>query len=94
MEDPHRAVNGGTPVIAPGHTFGTVTDKISSIVLARRTPLWWAPGWRTMLLTGLLLVSLTNLVHEGSASGGTTSRSGGRSTSPASLVDRHRPRRH
>ena len=31
----------GTDVIAPGHTFATVTDKISSIVLARKTP----PGW-------------------------------------------------
>ena len=66
MEDPNRAVSGGTPVIAPGHTFGTVTDKISSIVLARRTPLWWYAGFGvTMLLTGLLLVSLTNLVFTG-----------------------------
>ena len=26
-------------IIAPGHTFGSVTDKIASIVLARRTPI-------------------------------------------------------
>ncbi len=32
---------GKPPVIAPGHTFATVTDKISSIVLTRRTPLFW-----------------------------------------------------
>ena len=32
---------GRPPVIAPGHTFGTVTDKISSIVLNRKTPLYW-----------------------------------------------------
>jgi len=31
----------GAPVIEPGHTFGTVTDKISSIVLTRPT----TPGW-------------------------------------------------
>ena len=29
------------PVIGHGHTFRSVTDKISSIVLTRRTP----PGW-------------------------------------------------
>ena len=33
------------PVIAPGHTFGTVTDKISSIVLTRKTPLGWWLGF-------------------------------------------------
>jgi Ni/Fe-hydrogenase subunit HybB-like protein len=67
VEDPHRAVDRGTPpVIAPGHTFGTVTDKISSIVLTRRTPLWWYAGFGfTFMLTGLLLVSLTYLVIEG-----------------------------
>ena len=32
----------GTPiVIAPGHTFTSVTDKISSIVLTQRTPIGW-----------------------------------------------------
>jgi len=30
----------GTPiVIAPGHNFASVTDKISSIVLTTRTPI-------------------------------------------------------
>jgi molybdopterin-containing oxidoreductase family membrane subunit len=28
-------------VIAPGYTFGTVTDQISSVVLTRKTPLFW-----------------------------------------------------
>jgi molybdopterin-containing oxidoreductase family membrane subunit len=32
------------PVIAPGHTFGTITDKISAIVLTRRTPAGWFVG--------------------------------------------------
>jgi molybdopterin-containing oxidoreductase family membrane subunit len=32
---------GRVPVIAPGHTFATVTDKISTIVLTRKTPLFW-----------------------------------------------------
>jgi Ni/Fe-hydrogenase subunit HybB-like protein len=68
IEDPRAAVTGGgiPPVIAPGHTFGTVTDKISSIVLTRRTPLWWYVGFGIVLMfTGLLLVSLTYLVFTG-----------------------------
>src|SRR5258705_10762592 len=28
-------------VIEPGHTFSTVTDKISAIVLTKKTPLGW-----------------------------------------------------
>jgi Ni/Fe-hydrogenase subunit HybB-like protein len=67
-EEPRAAVTGGgtPPVIAPGHTFGTVTDKISSIVLTRRTPLWWYAGFGVVLMfSGLLLVSLTYLVFKG-----------------------------
>jgi len=33
------------PVIEPGHTFGSITDKISSIVLTGRTPLFWYVGF-------------------------------------------------
>ena len=33
------------PVIEPGHTFASVTDKISSIVLSRRTPRFWVVGF-------------------------------------------------
>ncbi|MFN8065033.1 MAG: NrfD/PsrC family molybdoenzyme membrane anchor subunit [Vicinamibacterales bacterium] len=57
----------GTPiVIAPGHTFASVTDKISSIVLTQRTPV----GYYIALLTaaglaGLLLMSLSYLVVKG-----------------------------
>jgi molybdopterin-containing oxidoreductase family membrane subunit len=54
------------PVIAPGHTFSTVTDKISAIVLNRRTPLgWWLGFGAAFSLTVLLVVSLTYLVIEG-----------------------------
>ncbi|MGE3958994.1 MAG: NrfD/PsrC family molybdoenzyme membrane anchor subunit [Vicinamibacterales bacterium] len=57
----------GTPiVIAPGHTFASVTDKISSIVLTQRTPI----GYYLALLSaaglaGLLLMSLSYLVVKG-----------------------------
>ena len=54
------------PIMAAGYTFGSVTDKISAIVLARRTPRGWYAGFgAAFLLTMLLLVSLTNLVVKG-----------------------------
>jgi Ni/Fe-hydrogenase subunit HybB-like protein len=54
------------PVIEPGHTFGSVTDKISAIVLTRRTPRMWFVGAAiSSALTLMLLVSLTKLVFTG-----------------------------
>jgi molybdopterin-containing oxidoreductase family membrane subunit len=54
------------PLVPPGYTFGSVTDKISSIVLGRRTPFGWYVGFGAMfLLVLLLLVSLSYLVVEG-----------------------------
>jgi len=32
------------PIIEPGHTLGSITDQISSIVLTRRTPRFWYVG--------------------------------------------------
>ena len=53
-------------VIAPGYTFGTVTDTISAVVLAPKTPRGWYLGFGAALaLTLLLLVSLTHLVLKG-----------------------------
>jgi Ni/Fe-hydrogenase subunit HybB-like protein len=40
-----RRETRSVPVIEPGHTFASVTDKISSIVLSRRTPLFWVVGF-------------------------------------------------
>jgi molybdopterin-containing oxidoreductase family membrane subunit len=55
-----------SPVIAPGYTLGSVTDKISSIVLTRRTPAWWYAGFAlAFALTMLLLVAVTYLVFKG-----------------------------
>src|SRR4051794_39604573 len=57
----------GTPiVIAPGHTFASVTDKISSIVLTQRTPIGYYLALVTAAaLAGLLLMSLSYLVVKG-----------------------------
>ncbi|HEY7292407.1 MAG TPA: NrfD/PsrC family molybdoenzyme membrane anchor subunit [Vicinamibacterales bacterium] len=57
---------GTPPVIAPGHTFASVTDKISAIVLNRRTPIgWWLGLGVAGSLAALLMVSLTYLVVKG-----------------------------
>jgi len=47
---------GNPPVIASGHTFATVTDKISSIVLTRKTPIYWFIPF--LIASGLLMVFL------------------------------------
>lgn len=54
------------PVLAPGHTYASVTDKISEIVLTRRTPRWWYIGFGiSFLLAMLLLYSVTYLLLRG-----------------------------
>jgi len=63
--DPARPAST-PPLISPGHTFGSVTDKISAIVLGRRTPAGWYIGFGAMfLLVIVLLVSLGYLVVKG-----------------------------
>ena len=61
IEDPLHAIvgSGRPPVIAPGHTFSTVTDKISSIVLTRKTSFGWYAGFGfAFALTLVLFVSI------------------------------------
>src|SRR5437899_9835645 len=68
IEDPNAAVvgTGVPPVIAPGHTFGSVTDKISSIVLTRRAPLgWWIGFLIAFALVNVLFVAVTYLLVKG-----------------------------
>ena len=58
--------NRGPAIIAPGHTFATVTDKISSIVLTRRTPLYWLiPFLIASALVMVLLVAVSYLFVRG-----------------------------
>ena len=53
-------------VIGPGHTYATVTDKISSIVLTRKWSLHWLAGFGfAFLLVMLLMVATTYLFVEG-----------------------------
>ena len=43
------------PVLEPGHTFASVTDKISSIVLQRRTPRGWFIGFAIASALAMML---------------------------------------
>jgi Ni/Fe-hydrogenase subunit HybB-like protein len=54
------------PIIEPGHTFASVTDKISAITLGRRTPYGWLIGFGiAFLLTMVLFYSLGVLLLRG-----------------------------
>jgi molybdopterin-containing oxidoreductase family membrane subunit len=56
----------GPPIIGGRHTFGTITDKISSIVLARRAPWgWWLGFTLSFLLLMLFLAAVTMVVGVG-----------------------------
>src|SRR6266851_2934257 len=55
-----------SPVLGPGHTFTSVTDKISSIVLTRPTSLGWVAGFAiSFSLVMLLTVALAWLIIKG-----------------------------
>src|ERR1700674_4371950 len=55
-----------TPVIGPGHTYGSVTDKISAIVLTRPTSLGWFVGFSIAFsLMGLMTIAIAWLVIKG-----------------------------
>jgi Ni/Fe-hydrogenase subunit HybB-like protein len=54
------------PVIEPGHTFASVTDKISSIVLTRPTSFGWIVGFAiSFSLMMILTISLAWLITKG-----------------------------
>jgi Ni/Fe-hydrogenase subunit HybB-like protein len=54
------------PVLEPGHTYATVTDAISSVVLTRRTPVGWFIGFGiSFLLVILMLYSIGYLLVVG-----------------------------
>ncbi len=54
------------PVIEPGHTFSTVTEKISNIVLKRPISLGWIFGFLIMFsLTNMLALALGYLFIKG-----------------------------
>jgi len=66
--NPHPSESGlvKPPVLEPGHTFASVSDKIIAIVLARRTPRGWIVGFAlAFLLSMVLLYAVTYLFLTG-----------------------------
>ncbi len=54
------------PTIEPGHSFATITDHISTIVLRKKTPLGWLIGFLISLGgVTLLMISITYLLAKG-----------------------------
>jgi len=67
-EEPHRkaSIHATTPVVGGELTFGSVTDKISAIVLKRKTPIGWFIGFAiSFALAQLLLMTITHLLFTG-----------------------------
>ncbi|MEX2141488.1 MAG: NrfD/PsrC family molybdoenzyme membrane anchor subunit [Pirellulales bacterium] len=53
-------------LLAPGHTFATVTDKISAIVLTRGTPRgWWLGFTAAFLIVMMMIYSIIYLLAVG-----------------------------
>src|SRR6202045_2837895 len=66
------------PVIEPGHTFGTVTEKISAIVLTRPASNGWFLGFGiAFMLTMMMLFAIGYLVLKGIGIWGVTIPIGG-----------------
>ncbi len=56
---------GKPPIVAPGHSPGSVTDQISAIVLTRMPRWWWAAFGASFALVMMLLYAITKLLFEG-----------------------------
>jgi len=54
--DPTTNIDTVLPIIEPGHTYATVTDKISAIVLTRPTPKFWYIGFGLSFILVLILL--------------------------------------
>src|SRR6202789_3088781 len=67
MDEQYKTTNaGGAPVIEPGYTFGTVTEKISAIVLTRPASNGWFVGFGiAFLLTMMMLFAIGYLFLKG-----------------------------
>src|SRR5437762_10609097 len=64
--DPKPATYPTHPLIEPGHTFGSITDKISAVVLSGRQPIsWFIVLSIGLLLCGMLGMAVTWLLIKG-----------------------------
>jgi Ni/Fe-hydrogenase subunit HybB-like protein len=54
------------PILGPGYSIGSVSDKISHIVLSRKPPKWWMLGFAgAFLLVMMLMYAMTYLFLAG-----------------------------
>src|SRR6266568_3052578 len=66
MINPKPAAYAPQPLIEPGHTFGSITDKISAVVLSGRQPLSWVIVVSIgFMIMGMLGVAVTWLLIKG-----------------------------
>ncbi len=62
----HAAEAAGEGLILPGHSFGSVTDAISQIVLTKRSPVaWWLGFLIAASLLGMFVIAVTYLIAVG-----------------------------
>src|SRR6185436_19828537 len=62
----HSSVHATPPVVGTELTFGSVTDKISAIVLKRKTPISWFIGFAvSFALFQLMMLAITKLLFVG-----------------------------
>src|SRR5438874_965072 len=62
----HTSVHATHPVVGTELTFGSVTDKISAIVLKRKTPISWFIGFAvSFALFELMMLAIVKLVFVG-----------------------------
>jgi molybdopterin-containing oxidoreductase family membrane subunit len=59
QQDPHVA---SKVIIAPGYTFGTVTDQIATVVLTKKTPVFWFGGLAVGIVLLLVFLSAVGLL--------------------------------
>src|SRR5215831_10697568 len=65
-EDLHTSIHATHPLVGTELTFGSVTDKISAIVLKRKTPITWFIGFAiSFALFQLMMLAITKLVFVG-----------------------------
>ena len=66
QDERHTSIHATHAVVGSELTFGSVTDKISAIVLKRKTPLWWFVGFAiSFALFQLMLLTITNMLFNG-----------------------------
>ena len=66
MPEEQTLVKPDREIIAPGYTFGTVTDQISAVVLTKRQPLFWIASFGVgFCMLQLLLMSAVLLFGKG-----------------------------